>query len=98
MISAYESCGFMGERVIGFAYKCAALRCRPPWLPAALCCAALCCAVLCCAVLCLFTLPFLCIRAPLPTKRITPCSPPPLSLLQQHCLSNPNLYPTLPLP
>ena len=23
MLSAYESCGFMGERVIGFAYKCA---------------------------------------------------------------------------
>jgi hypothetical protein len=21
MLSAYESCGFMGERVIGFAYK-----------------------------------------------------------------------------
>jgi hypothetical protein len=22
MVAAYESCGFMGERVIGFAYKC----------------------------------------------------------------------------
>ena len=24
MVGAYESCGFMGERVIGFAYRCAA--------------------------------------------------------------------------